>query len=118
MKRLMTKHCSTGWQLGMPCLRFSRVRLEQTIYAEYPRLKAKVQALEHEKTQQSAETLKKVWGTNEEDTLNFAQQLVEVGVFEKRGEKAAPKFWVPFLYRDALDMVQGSAEELEGRLES
>jgi hypothetical protein len=42
---------------------------------------------------------------------SWAQQLIEVGFFEARGSKDKPTFWVPFLYRDALSMSQGSAEE-------
>lgn len=42
--------------------------------------------------------------------LETAEQLVEVGFFERRGSKDRPVFWVPFLYRDALDMIQGPAD--------
>jgi hypothetical protein len=40
----------------------------------------------------------------------MAHELAEIGFFERRGERDAPEYWVPFLYRDALDMVQGTAE--------
>jgi hypothetical protein len=45
-----------------------------------------------------------------EAAVTQATQLVAVGFFEQRGTRAAPEYWVPFLYRDALDMVQGAAE--------
>jgi len=38
-------------------------------------------------------------------------KLIEVGFFQRRGSREAPTFWVPFLYRDALEMSQGLAEE-------
>ena len=38
-----------------------------------------------------------------------AEELVEIGFFQRRGSRDAPAFWVPFLYRDALEMVQGRA---------
>jgi hypothetical protein len=41
----------------------------------------------------------------------LAEQLVEVGFFERRGTKQDPAYWVPFLYRDALQMVQGEAKQ-------
>lgn len=37
--------------------------------------------------------------------------LTKVGFLEQRGDKQDPIFWVPFLYRDALDLVQGAADE-------
>jgi hypothetical protein len=45
-----------------------------------------------------------------ERVRQIAMNLVEVGFFEKRGTKMDPDWWVPFLYRPALDMVQGSAD--------
>jgi len=37
-------------------------------------------------------------------------KLAAIGFLEVRGSKQEPSFWVAFLYRDALDLVQGSAE--------
>ncbi|MCU1285991.1 MAG: hypothetical protein JWO13_2341 [Acidobacteriales bacterium] len=87
----------------------SETRLHQTIYAEYPTLKHWISRLHGEKTQQTAETLAIVWRINADEALKIANQLVDVGFFEKRGSKHEPSFWAPFLYRDALDLVQGSA---------
>jgi hypothetical protein len=88
----------------------SQVRLHQTLYAEYPKLKPWLELLSNEKTEQTPETLVKIWRTKADEALEIAMQLVEVGFFERRGLKDAPAFWVPFLYRDALGMVQGAAE--------
>jgi hypothetical protein len=88
----------------------SRVRLEQTIYAEYPSLRSSLEDLEREKTQQYPATLAQIWGVEESEALEMANQLVEIGFFERRGTKDEPAYWVPFLYRDALSMVQGSAD--------
>jgi hypothetical protein len=87
----------------------SKVRLEQTLYAEYPSLKTSVEKLRGEKTSQTVSTLSTVLALDDEDASVMANELVSVGLFEQRGEKHNPEFWVPFLYRDALDMVQGSA---------
>jgi len=35
---------------------------------------------------------------------------LEIGFFEPSGTKEQSSFWIPFLYRDALGMVQGAAE--------
>jgi hypothetical protein len=63
-----------------------------------------------DKTQQTAETLAGIWRVDKQEALALAEKLAEVGFFEKRGVGNDPVFWVPFLYRDALDLVQGPAE--------
>lgn len=88
----------------------SKVRLEQTLYAEYSNLKGYIQKLEKEKATQRLETLSRVWGCTGEEAQKTADKLSEVGFFEKRGTKHVPVYWVPFLYRDALNLVQGEAE--------
>lgn len=88
----------------------SKVRLEQTIYAEYPSLKPFVAKLREERTAQSVESLSTVWEVDGSEAAATAHKLVEIGFFEQRGTKAEPEFWVPFLYRSALGMIQGSAD--------
>ena len=95
---------TAGVKSGLP--EVSRVRLEQTLYAEYPELKARMEALDGGKTDQSVASLARLWRVNEHTARSVAQKLIEIGFFEQR----ADSFWVPFLYRDALNMVQGSAE--------
>lgn len=88
----------------------SRVRLEQTLYAEYPDLKPYLEKLRGEKTNQSADTLAGLWDMTPAEATTIANRAAEVGFFELRGPKQDPDYWVPFLYRPALDMVQGSAD--------
>lgn len=88
----------------------SRARLEQTLYAEYPSLKRYLDDLTGEKTSHSARSLAKIWNCPEEEASATAAELVEVGFFEQKGTKEDPEYWVPFLYRDALELVQGSAD--------
>jgi hypothetical protein len=88
----------------------SQVRLEQTLYAEHPDLRSWLERLRGEKTSQTAATLADIWSCSPGDANARAQELVDVGFFEVRGDKNAPDFWVPFLYRDALQMIQGSAD--------
>jgi hypothetical protein len=45
-----------------------------------------------------------------EEAQELGGKLVDIGFFEKRGSKEEPVFWIPFLYRDALRLVQGAAE--------
>ena len=88
----------------------SRVRLEQTLLAEYPEYTDILRRLEGEHTLQTAESLAKIWKMSEESALATANSLAEAGFFFREGSKEAPQLWVPFLYRSALNMVQGTAE--------
>ena len=38
-----------------------------------------------------------------------AKKLVDLGFFEERKKSDTTTFWVPFLYRDALHLIQGRA---------
>jgi hypothetical protein len=80
--------------------------LTQTLYAEHPDLRNAVEKLRGERTLQSVRTLATIWGESSETTDELAYSLVDVGFFESRGDE----YWVPFLYRDARNMVQGTAE--------
>jgi len=88
----------------------SKVRYEQTLCAEHPTLKPILDKLEGEKTQQTPPSLAKIWRVSDAEAAARAEKLAEVGFFQKRGSKEQPVFWVPFLYRDALNLVQGPAE--------
>lgn len=89
----------------------SKVRFEQTLLAEYPNMREYLIKLKGEKSEQTIVTLSKLWGTEDGVTRNLAYRLGEIGFFEIRGTKEAPSFWVPFLYRSALNLVQGKAEQ-------
>jgi hypothetical protein len=88
----------------------SKVRLEQTLYAEHPEKKPWIEKLRGEKTLQTPETLAAIWNNSAEEATTKALELVGIGFFEGRGSRQEPSFWVPFLYRDALELVQGSAD--------
>jgi hypothetical protein len=88
----------------------SKVRLEQTLYAEYPAQKEFLEKLRGAKTLQTPETLAEIWGLSPEEAAVRAGDLASIGFFEPRGTRQSPEYWVPFLYRDALDLVQGAAE--------
>jgi hypothetical protein len=82
----------------------SKVRLYQTLYAEYPSFQKYVEAMRGEKTLQNPISLKRIWKLKPSEAILIANQLVEVGFFEPRGTKAEPQYWVPFLYRDVLEI--------------
>ncbi|HEY4428989.1 MAG TPA: hypothetical protein VGN08_12360 [Solirubrobacteraceae bacterium] len=87
----------------------SNVRLRQTLYAEYPHLRDYISALEGQKAQQSPDTLAQIWQVEADEAQMIANSLVDIGFFEARGSGDRPEYWVPFLYRDALELIQGEA---------
>lgn len=88
----------------------SKIRLQQTLYAEYPNLRTNIEAMKGEKTLQHPKSLARIWSLKLNETLKIANQLVEVGFFELQGTHDEPQYWVPFLYRDAAELVQGTAD--------
>ena len=56
------------------------------------------------------ETLAAIWNTSAEEATTKPLELVGLSFFAGRGSRQEPSFWVPFLYRDALKLVQGSAD--------
>ncbi|MGD9656912.1 MAG: hypothetical protein AB7U61_04605 [Methylocystis sp.] len=90
----------------------SKARLNQYLYAEYPQERSIVSQLDGQKTEQTPRSLSDLWGCTDVQAISKARNLVELGFFEERGTRDAPTFWVPFLYRDALNMIQGKAGEI------
>ena len=97
----------TAIKAALPAV--SKARYEQTLCAEHPTLRQFLEVLEGEKTEQSPNSLAKLWGISSEEAITVSDRLVEVGFFERKKLKGRTSFRVPFLYRDALNMVQGAA---------
>ena len=110
--RLRTKIRATGNQYrGAAVARFWRQgRLTQYLYAEYPNQRSFLVKLEGQKTEQTLDSLEGLWKVGRAVALAKAKELVELGFFEERGTRDEPTFWVPFLYRDALHLIQGKAD--------
>ncbi len=90
----------------------SKVRYEQTLLAEYPEMREFLQKLERGKTEQTITSLSALWQTDVKETLKICTHLTQIGFFETRGRNKDITFWVPFLYRNALNLVQGKAEDI------
>jgi len=88
----------------------SKVRLEQTIYAEYPSLRPYMEKLTDAKAEQNSNSLAAIWQIDGQDATEKAAELAEIGFFEVKGHSASPVYKVPFLYRNALGIIQGSAD--------
>lgn len=88
----------------------SKVRLEQTLYSEFPKLKKYIENLKGEKAEQTIDSLMSIWNLREDQASKVAGDLVQIGFFEDRTAQHKASYWVPFMYRPALDMVQGVAD--------
>jgi hypothetical protein len=88
----------------------SGARLNQYLYAEYPAERPFIAKMEGQKAEQTPESLAELWSLTREESVSKAERLVELGFFEERGSQSQPTYWVPFLYRDALSLIQGKAE--------
>jgi hypothetical protein len=91
----------------------SQVRYEQTLLAEYSEFQPMLEALRNQKGEHNIETLESLWKDKNraQTSQSIADKLVEIGFFERRGEKENITYWTPFLYRAALGIVQGKAFE-------
>jgi hypothetical protein len=96
------------FKMALPTV--SETRLNTYLYAEYPNERPYLEKLEGLKAEQTPESLMSIWDLDRDSAVKKAQDLVALGFFEARGTRTEPTFWVPFLYRDALRLVQGRAE--------
>lgn len=83
----------------------SHTRLEQTLYAESPKLKRFVQALESGPTSFELDELESVWKVPQDEARSIADALVDVAFFEQP-TATRTAYHVPFLYRPALKLGQ------------
>lgn len=88
----------------------SETRLVKTIYPEFPWLRDWLEALRGQRTHQNLDSLQAIWGVGRAEAEERLKRLVDVGFFERRGQIQQRTYWVPFLYRPALELVQGSAD--------
>jgi Fic family protein len=66
----------------------SKVRLEQTLYAEYPSQKRWIQALEGQKSEHTIGSLAEIWEVGLSEAATHVQRLVEIGFIEERGDRS------------------------------
>lgn len=90
-------------------LEISKVKLEQTIFAEYPTLRENIMAFENQKAEHTLETVAQVWQVDVLQAKILATQLSEIGFIDQKIFKNDSQLKVPFLYRPYLNIVQGKA---------
>jgi hypothetical protein len=87
----------------------SRFHFEQTLLAEHPELRNSLLLLQNQKSDQSIDTLARIWSVSPPEGRKLADELSEIGFFERRGPPPRYRYWIPFLYRPALGVTQGKA---------
>jgi hypothetical protein len=80
----------------------SKARLEQTLYAEYPEFKPLIERLRQRQSRYRLTDLKLLWGKTDEEVIEIAERLREIGFFDTAGHR---EWRIPRLYRPALDLV-------------
>ena len=87
----------------------SKVRTEQTIFAEFPEFKNHIMAFENKKAEHDLSTLSKIWSITENEAKLLASALTEIGFFDSRTAKNERLYKIPFIYRFYLNVTQGKA---------
>ena len=80
----------------------ARVRFQQTLCAEYPHFRDRMQQLEGERNQHTPETLAEIWKVSASEAREIGYQLVDIGFFHLIGGRKSPQFLLPLLYQTAL----------------
>lgn len=87
----------------------SKVRTEQTIFAEYAHLRDSVIALHGSKAEHNVNSLAEVWNVDKVEAEKISNQLAEIGFFESRAARTEGIYKIPFMYRFYLEISQGKA---------
>lgn len=96
---------------ALPAL--SSYKVTKVLYAEYPDLRPNIEALERQKSEHNPASLARIWELELGEALGVARRLRDLGFFEERGPRENPTFWIPFIFRPYLSLIQGRAEEVE-----
>ena len=74
----------------------SKVRLERTIFAEYPELRKYIVDLEQEKTLQRPGSLSHIWRVSEQEASAIAEELAGIGFLKSAGQRIHQSTGCPF----------------------
>jgi hypothetical protein len=96
---------SSALQYGLEEL--SKRKRQTYLEAEFPHLWKHIEKFVGGKTEYDERSIQKILG---KDWKATADDLVSIGLFAKKQTRDnTPVYWVPFLYRDGLDLTQGRA---------
>ncbi|MEI7176200.1 P-loop ATPase, Sll1717 family [Pectobacterium carotovorum] len=87
----------------------SKVKLEQTLFAEYPLLREYIMTMENQKAEHTLETVAQIWQKDVDVARGIAVQLSEIGFIDQKIFKNDSLLKIPFIYRPYLNIIQGKA---------
>jgi hypothetical protein len=80
--------------------------LDLTFGGEYPEAKGWLETLRGGQPRYALQDLASAWQVPEDEALNRARFLHQIGGFLKEGSEASPLFSIPMLFRAALNVVR------------
>jgi hypothetical protein len=111
---------TNGYLIGPKALKlaFEKVSKErvETLYSEYPEQRKIIEMFEGEKTEHNLESIGKLLfnARIDRNPAQVIEDLLEISFFQKKRAKKVPDptYWVPFIFRPYLSMIQGAAFDL------
>jgi len=88
----------------------STVKIEQTLFAEYPDMKEYIQKFIQQKATNSLESIIRIIGKSKDKSTEIIDRLIEIGFFTKTQTDGKAFYNIPFLYRPYLNSIQGKSE--------
>jgi hypothetical protein len=88
----------------------SEYRVTRVLYAEYPGLRKYIESLRGQKCEHDLASLAAIWNVNLQAAESVINRLLKIGFMEARkthGSPAYSTYWIPFVYRPYLKLVQG-----------
>ena len=82
-------------------------KVEKYLFAEYPNLRNYFDLLKGNRSKHSPSSLASIWSCTEGEARKIASQIAETGFWNI--EKGAETYWIPFIFRDGLSIIQGTA---------
>lgn len=90
----------------------SNTRCTTVLYAEYPSLRRYIESLRDKKSSLSLGYLASLWKKEIDEAEKIAVELVKIGFFDRKENLKDGNISIPFLYRPALAIKQGTHTEL------
>ncbi len=88
----------------------SKEKVEKHLFAEHPSYRPWIDRLRAGKSRYGIQSLAGVWEVSPDEALSRAQALADIGFWAKDHKDGDYEVWIPFIYRDGLDISQGQAD--------
>lgn len=88
----------------------SNEKVEKHLFAEYPSYRTWIECLREGKSRYSLSKLCEIWKKQSDEALLRINALADIGFWRKEMSGDEVEVWIPFIYRDGLDITQGKSE--------